>query len=29
MPDTDRLRGLMEAGIALSSELSLDDLLQS
>ncbi|MGH3070709.1 MAG: GAF domain-containing sensor histidine kinase [Gaiellaceae bacterium] len=28
MPDTDRLRGLVDAGIALSSELSLDDLLQ-
>ena len=28
MPETDRLRGLIEAGIALSSELSLDDLLQ-
>ncbi len=28
MPETDRLRGLVEAGIALSSELSLDDLLQ-
>ena len=27
MPETDRLRGLVEAGIALSSELSLDDLL--
>ena len=26
--ETDRLRGLVEAGIALSSELSLDDLLQ-
>ena len=28
MDETDRLRGLIEAGIALSSELSLDDLLQ-
>ena len=28
MPESDRLRGLVEAGIALSSELSLDDLLQ-
>ena len=28
MPQTDRLRGLVDAGIALSSELSLDDLLQ-
>ena len=28
MPETDRLRGLIDAGIALSSELSLDDLLQ-
>jgi signal transduction histidine kinase len=28
MPETDRLRGLVESGIALSSELSLDDLLQ-
>jgi len=28
MAETDRLRGLVEAGIALSSELSLDDLLQ-
>jgi signal transduction histidine kinase len=28
VPDTDRLRGLVDAGIALSSELSLDDLLQ-
>ncbi len=28
MPETDRLRGLVDAGIALSSELSLDDLLQ-
>ncbi|MEO8291016.1 MAG: GAF domain-containing protein [Gaiellaceae bacterium] len=28
MPETDRLRGLVAAGIALSSELSLDDLLQ-
>ncbi len=28
MPETDRLRGLLDAGIALSSELSLDDLLQ-
>ena len=28
MSETDRLRGLVEAGIALSSELSLDDLLQ-
>lgn len=27
MPETDRLRGLVDAGIALSSELSLDDLL--
>ncbi len=27
MPETDRLRGLVAAGIALSSELSLDDLL--
>src|SRR6188472_3666022 len=26
--ETDRLRGLVDAGIALSSELSLDDLLQ-
>ncbi len=26
--ETDRLRGLVEAGIALSSELSLDDLLR-
>ena len=25
---TDRLQGLVDAGIALSSELSLDDLLQ-
>ena len=32
MPDSspaDRLRGLVDAGIALSSELSLDDLLQT
>ena len=28
MPQTDSLRGLVDAGIALSSELSLDDLLQ-
>ena len=28
MPEADRLRGLVEAGIALSSELSLDDLLR-
>jgi signal transduction histidine kinase len=28
MAQTDRLRGLVDAGIALSSELSLDDLLQ-
>ena len=28
MRQTDRLRGLVDAGIALSSELSLDDLLQ-
>lgn len=28
MRETDRLRGLIDAGIALSSELSLDDLLQ-
>jgi signal transduction histidine kinase len=28
MPKTDRLQGLVDAGIALSSELSLDDLLQ-
>jgi len=28
MPESDRLRGLVDAGIALSSELSLDDLLQ-
>jgi len=28
MPETDRLRGLVDAGIALSSELSLNDLLQ-
>jgi signal transduction histidine kinase len=28
MPETDRLRGLVDAGVALSSELSLDDLLQ-
>jgi signal transduction histidine kinase len=28
MPETDRLRGLVDAGIAISSELSLDDLLQ-
>jgi signal transduction histidine kinase len=28
MPERDRLHGLLEAGIALSSELSLDDLLQ-
>jgi GAF domain-containing protein len=28
VPETDRLRGLVDAGIALSSELSLDDLLQ-
>jgi len=28
MSETDRLRGLVDAGIALSSELSLDDLLQ-
>jgi signal transduction histidine kinase len=27
VPETDRLRGLVAAGIALSSELSLDDLL--
>jgi signal transduction histidine kinase len=27
MTETDRLRGLLDAGIALSSELSLDDLL--
>src|SRR5687768_3089857 len=27
MPEVNRLRGLVEAGIALSSELSLDDLL--
>jgi signal transduction histidine kinase len=27
MPEPDRLRGLVDAGIALSSELSLDDLL--
>ena len=29
MPPTDSLRGLVDAGIALSSELSLDDLLQT
>jgi signal transduction histidine kinase len=29
MPRTDSLRGLVDAGIALSSELSLDDLLQT
>jgi len=28
MAETDRLRGLIDAGIALSSELSLDDLLR-
>ena len=28
MPETDRLRGLIDAGIALGSELSLDALLQ-
>ncbi|MDQ3066411.1 MAG: GAF domain-containing protein, partial [Actinomycetota bacterium] len=28
MPETDRLRGLIDAGIALSSELALDDLLR-
>jgi signal transduction histidine kinase len=28
MPKPDRLRGLVDAGIALSSELSLDDLLK-
>ena len=28
MAETERLRGLVDAGIALSSELSLDDLLQ-
>ena len=28
MAETNRLRGLVDAGIALSSELSLDDLLQ-
>ena len=28
MPETERLRGLVDAGIALSSELTLDDLLQ-
>ena len=28
MAESDRLRGLVDAGIALSSELSLDDLLQ-
>jgi signal transduction histidine kinase len=28
VPETDRLQGLVDAGIALSSELSLDDLLQ-
>ena len=28
IPKTDRLKGLVNAGIALSSELSLDDLLQ-
>ncbi len=28
MPETDRLLGLIDAGIALSSELSLDDLLR-
>jgi signal transduction histidine kinase len=28
VPEADRLRGLVEAGIALSSELSLDDLLR-
>lgn len=28
VPENDRLRGLVDAGIALSSELSLDDLLQ-
>ena len=28
MPETDRLRGLVDAGIALSSELSIEDLLQ-
>jgi signal transduction histidine kinase len=28
MPEPDRLRGLIDAGIALSSELSLDDLLK-
>ncbi|MFL6017912.1 MAG: ATPase, partial [Gaiellaceae bacterium] len=28
MPAPDRLRGLLEAATALSSELSLDDLLQ-
>ncbi len=27
MPEPDRLRGLVDAGIALTSELSLDDLL--
>ncbi len=28
MPEMDRLRGLVDAGIALSSELALDDLLR-
>ena len=28
MSEPDRLRGLVDAGIALSSELSLDDLLK-
>ena len=28
MAEPDRLRGLVDAGIALSSELSLDELLQ-
>ena len=28
MPEPDRLRALLEAGIALSSELSLDAVLQ-
>ncbi len=29
MPETDRLRGLVDAGIAISSELSLDDCCRS
>ena len=28
MPKPDRVRGLVDAGIALTSELSLDDLLR-